>query len=91
LVTVNVLQGEAQLASGNKSLGRFNLENIPPAPRGVPQIEVSFEIDQNGIVKATARDLGTGRVQEITITGSTKLSEEELSNAAKSVQAFEAA
>jgi molecular chaperone DnaK len=77
-VTIHVLQGERQMASGNKSLGQFNLEGIPPAPRGVPQIEVTFDIDANGIVHVSAKDLGTGKQQQIRITASSGLSEEEI-------------
>ena len=80
-VEVHVLQGERAVASGNKSLGRFILDGIPPAPRGVPQIEVSFDIDANGIVNVSAVDKGTGKKQHITITGSTRLSDEEVKTA----------
>ncbi len=74
-VTIHVLQGERSMASDNTSLGQFNLEGIPPAPRGVPQIEVTFDIDASGILHASAKDLGTGKEQKITITASTKLSD----------------
>ncbi len=77
-VTIHVLQGEAELAKDNKSLGQFNLEGIRPAPRGVPQIEVTFDIDANGILNVTAKDKDTGKEQKITITGSSTLSEEEI-------------
>ncbi len=77
-VEVHVLQGEREMASDNKTLGRFHLMNIPPAPRGVPQIEVAFDIDANGIVNVHAKDLGTGQEQRITITGSTALSDDEV-------------
>ena len=77
-VEVHVLQGERPMASDNKTLGRFHLIGIPPAPRGVPQIEVTFDIDVNGIVNVSAKDLGTGKAQSITITGSTRLKEEEI-------------
>ncbi len=77
-VTINVLQGERPMAADNKSLGRFDLVGIPPAPRGIPQIEVSFDIDANGIVNVSAKDLGTGKQQQITVTGSTRLDESEL-------------
>jgi molecular chaperone DnaK len=76
-VTIHVLQGERAMASDNVSLGMFNLEGIPPSPRGVPQIEVTFDIDANGILHATAKDLGTGKEAKITITASTKLPKEE--------------
>ena len=77
-VDIHVLQGERQMANDNKTLGRFRLEGIPPAPRGVPQIEVTFNIDANGIVNVSAKDLGTGKEQAITITASTNLSKEEV-------------
>jgi len=76
-VTIHVLQGERPIASDNVSLGMFNLEGIPPSPRGVPQIEVTFDMDANGILNVTAKDLGTGKEAKITITASTKLSKEE--------------
>jgi len=77
-VTIHVLQGERPMAADNKSLGRFDLIGIPPAPRGIPQVEVSFDIDANGIVHVTAKDLGTGKAQSIKITGAQKLSDEEI-------------
>ncbi len=77
-VTINVLQGEREMANDNKSLGRFDLIGLPPAPRGVPQIEVTFDIDANGIVNVSAKDLGTGKEQKITITGGSGLSKEEI-------------
>lgn len=77
-VTVHVLQGERSMAKDNTSLGRFNLEGIPPAPRGIPQIEVEFDIDASGILSVSAKDLGTGKEQKITITASTKLSDEDI-------------
>ena len=77
-VEIHVLQGEREMAQGNRTLGRFHLEGIPPAPRGVPQIEVTFDIDANGIVSVKAKDLGTGKEQEITITGSGGLSKDEV-------------
>ncbi len=86
-VDIHVLQGERPMASDNKTLGRFQLTDIPPAPRGVPQIEVSFDIDANGIVNVKAKDLGTNKEQSITITASTSLSEEEVE---KMVQEAEA-
>ena len=77
-VDIHVMQGEREMADGNITLGRFQLTGIPPAPRGVPQIEVTFDIDANGIVNVSAKDLGTGKEQRITITSSTKLSEDEI-------------
>ncbi|MCD8158310.1 MAG: molecular chaperone DnaK [Clostridiales bacterium] len=82
-VDINIVQGERPLARDNKSLGMFRLGGIPAAPRGVPQIEVTFDIDANGIVKVTAKDLGTGKQQDITITSSTNLSDEEIDKAVK--------
>ena len=79
-VEIHVLQGEREMASGNKTLGRFQLVGIPPAPRGVPQIEVGFDIDANGIVNVSAKDMGTGKEQSIKITSSSGLSEEEIKN-----------
>jgi len=87
-VTIHVLQGERAMAADNVSLGMFNLENIPPAPRGVPQIEVSFDIDANGILNVTAKDLGTGKEAKITITASTKLSKEEKERLTKEAEQF---
>jgi len=86
-VTINVLQGERPMAADNKSLGRFDLVGIPPAPRGVPQIEVTFDIDANGIVHVTAKDLGTGKEQSIKITASQKLNEEEVEKMRKEAEA----
>jgi molecular chaperone DnaK len=77
-VTVHVLQGEREVASGNKSLGRFDLQDIPPAPRGIPQIEVSFDIDANGILNVSAKDKATGKKQSIIIKASSGLSDEEV-------------
>jgi molecular chaperone DnaK len=79
-VSVHVVQGEREMAADNKTLGRFELVGIPPAPRGVPQIEVAFDIDANGIVHVSAKDLGTGKEQKIQITTSSGLSEEEINN-----------
>ena len=79
-VEVHVLQGEREMAGGNRSLGKFHLVGIPPAPRGVPQVEVTFDIDANGIVNVSAKDLGTGKEQAITITSSSGLSEDEINN-----------
>ena len=85
-VDIHVLQGERPMASDNKTLGRFQLTNIPPAPRGVPQIEVTFDIDANGIVNVKAKDLGTGKEQAITITASTNLSDEEIDKMVKEAE-----
>ncbi|MBW2974768.1 molecular chaperone DnaK [Candidatus Woesearchaeota archaeon] len=85
-VTINVLQGERPMAADNKSLGRFDLVGIPPAPRGVPQIEVTFDIDANGIVHVSAKDLGTGKEQSIKITASQKLNEEEIEKMKKDAE-----
>ena len=87
-VEVHVLQGEREMAQYNKTLGRFNLTGIPPAPRGVPQIEVTFDIDANGIVKVSAKDLGTNNEQKITITASSNLSEEDIDKAVKEAEKF---
>jgi molecular chaperone DnaK len=87
-VEVHVLQGERPMAAQNKSLGRFHLMGIPPAPRGVPQIEVTFDIDVNGIVNVSAKDLGTGKSQSITITGSTNLSEDEIQRMIKEAEKY---
>ena len=87
-VEINVLQGEREFANQNKSLGRFQLTGIPPAPRGVPQIEVTFDIDANGIVNVSAKDLGTNKEQKITITASTNLSEDEINKAVKEAEQF---
>jgi molecular chaperone DnaK len=85
-VEINVLQGEREMARDNKSLGKFNLTGIPAAPRGVPQIEVTFDIDANGIVKVTAKDKGTGKQQQITISGSTALSDDEVDRMVKDAE-----
>lgn len=87
-VEVHVLQGEREMAAGNKSLGRFILDGIAPAPRGIPQIEVSFDIDANGIVNVSAIDKGTNREQHITITASTNLSDDEIDQAVKDAERF---
>ena len=89
-VEVHVLQGEREMAAYNKSLGRFQLTGIPPAQRGVPQIEVSFDIDANGIAHVTAKDLGTGNEQKITITASTNLSDSDIDKAVKDAEKFAA-
>ena len=85
-VDIHVLQGERPMAADNKTLGRFQLTNIPPAPRGVPQIEVKFDIDSNGIVSVTAKDLGTNKEQSITITSTTNLSDEEIEKMRKEAE-----
>jgi len=85
-VTIHVLQGERAMATDNKSLGRFDLVGIPPAPRGIPQIEVTFDIDANGIVNVSAKDLGTGKQQQITVTGSTRLNEDEVEKMKKAAE-----
>lgn len=87
-VEVHVLQGEREMAAYNKTLGRFNLDGIAPAPRGVPQIEVTFDIDANGIVNVSAKDLGTGKEQKVTITASTNLSDDEIDKAVKEAEQF---
>ena len=89
-VDVRVLQGERELARDNKSLGLFKLDGIAPAPRGVPQIEVTFDIDANGILHVTAKDLGTGKEQKITITASSGLSEQEIEKMVNEAKAHEA-
>ena len=89
-VEINVLQGEREMANDNKSLGRFNLDGIAPARRGVPQIEVTFDIDANGIVNVSAKDLGTGKEQHITITSSTNMSKEDIDKAVKDAEMFAA-
>ena len=87
-VEIHVLQGERGMAAGNTTLGRFNLDGIAPAPRGVPQIEVTFDIDANGIVNVSATDKGTGKEQHITITSSTNMSEEDIERAVKDAEKF---
>ena len=89
-VDINVVQGERQFARDNKSLGQFRLDGIPPARRGVPQIEVTFDIDANGIVTVSAKDLGTGKEQHITITGGSNMSDEEIDKAVKEAAEYEA-
>ena len=86
-VTIHVLQGEREMSADNKSLGKFELTGIPPAPRGVPQIEVTFDIDANGIVKVSAKDLGTGKEQSISITASEKLSEDDINKMREDAEA----
>ena len=85
-VEIHVLQGERKVANGNKTIGRFNLDGIPPAPRGTPQIEVTFDIDANGILKVSAKDLGTGKEQNITITASSGLSDDEIDQMMKDAE-----
>ena len=87
-VDIHVMQGEREMAAGNITLGRFQLTGIPPAPRGVPQIEVTFDIDANGIVNVSAKDMGTGKSQQITITSSTKLSEDEIKAKVKEAEQY---
>ncbi len=89
-VDVHVLQGEREMAAYNKTLGRFQLSGIAPAPRGIPQIEVTFDIDANGIVKVSAKDLGTGKEQNISITASTNLSQDDIDKAVKEAEQFAA-
>ncbi len=89
-VDVNVLQGEREFAKDNKSIGNFRLDGIAPAPRGIPQIEVTFDIDANGIVNVSAKDLGTGKEQHISITASTNMSKDDIDKAVKEAEAFAA-
>ncbi len=89
-VDINVLQGEREFAKDNKQLGMFRLDGIAPAPRGIPQIEVTFDIDANGIVHVSAKDLGTGKQQDITITSSTNMSKEDIDKAVREAEAFAA-
>ncbi len=89
-VDINVVQGERQFAKDNKSLGQFRLDGIPPAPRGIPQIEVTFDIDANGIVNVSAKDLGTGKEQHITITAGSNMSDADIEKAVKEAAEFEA-
>jgi molecular chaperone DnaK len=88
-VTIHVLQGERPMASDNVSLGQFNLVGIPPAPRGVPQIEVTFDIDASGILNVSAKDLGTGKEQKMTITASTKLADSDVKKMVNDAKQFE--
>ncbi|MEL7598270.1 MAG: Hsp70 family protein, partial [Clostridiaceae bacterium] len=87
-VEIHIVQGERKMAAGNKTLGRFQLTDIPPAPRGIPQIEVTFDIDANGILNVSAKDKGTGKEANITITASTNLSDEEIDKAVKEAEKF---
>ncbi|MEG1783044.1 MAG: Hsp70 family protein, partial [Oscillospiraceae bacterium] len=87
-VEVNVLQGEREMANGNKSLGIFHLDGIAPAPRGIPQIEVTFDIDANGIVSVSAKDLGTQKQQSITITSSTNMSKDDIEKAVREAEQY---
>ena len=86
-VEINVVQGEREMSKDNRSLGQFNLDGIPPAPRGVPQVEVTFDIDANGIINVSAKDKGTNKEQKITITDSTGLSDSEIENMVKDAEA----
>ena len=87
-VDIHILQGEREFAKDNKTLGRFELTGIPPAPRGIPQIEVTFDVDANGIVHVTAKDLGTQKSTDITITSSTNLSEADIDKAVKEAEQY---
>lgn len=89
-VDINILQGERDFAKDNKSIGTFRLDGIAPAPRGIPQIEVTFDIDANGIVNVTAKDLGTGKMQNVSITASTNMSKDDIDKAVKEAEAFAA-
>ncbi|GHU86517.1 molecular chaperone DnaK [Clostridia bacterium] len=89
-VEIHILQGEREMASGNKTLGLFKLDGIPPAPRGVPQVEVTFDIDANGIVNVSAKDLGTNKEQKVTIASSTNMSKDDIENAVKEAEKFAA-
>src|SRR6266403_2460243 len=86
-VEIHVLQGERPMAKDHRTIGRFHLDGIPPAPRGIPQIEVTFDIDANGILKVTAKDKATGKSQNITITGSSNLSKDEVERMKKEAEA----
>jgi len=87
-VEIHVLQGERKMAGDNKSIGRFHLDGIPPAPRGVPQVEVTFDIDANGILHVSAKDLGTSKEQKITITGSSGINKDEINRMVKNAEQF---
>jgi len=87
-VEIHIVQGEREMAADNVSLGKFQLTGIPPAPRGVPQIEVTYDIDANGIISVSAKDLGTGKEQKITITATNKLSKDEINNMVKQAEQF---
>ena len=89
-VDIHVVQGERQFAKDNKSLGQFRLDGIPPARRGIPQIEVTFDLDANGILNVSAKDLGTGKEQNITITGGSNLSDDDIDKAVKEAAEYEA-
>ena len=89
-VEINVLQGEREFARDNKQLGRFMLSGIAPAPRGIPQIEVTFDIDSNGIVNVSAKDLGTGKEQKVTITSNTNMSKEDIEKAVQEAEKYAA-
>ncbi len=89
-VEIHVVQGERSMAADNKTLGRFTLSGIAPAPRGIPQIEVTFDIDANGIVNVSAKDKGTGKEANITITASTNLTDDEIEKAVNEAKKFEA-
>jgi len=88
VVTINVLQGEREMSADNKSVGRFELSGIPPAPRGVPQIEVTFDIDANGIVNVSAKDFGTGKEQKITITGGSAMDKDKINDLIKDAEKY---
>ena len=88
-VTIHVLQGERPMAADNVSLGQFNLVGIPPAPRGIPQIDVTFDIDASGILNVSAKDLGTGKEQKMTITASTKLADSDVKKMVNEAKQFE--
>jgi molecular chaperone DnaK len=88
VVRIHVVQGEREMAADNKTLGRFELVGIPPAPRGVPQIEVTFDIDADGVVKVSAKDLGTGKSQQIEVTASSGLSEQEVEGLVKEAEEY---